>query len=148
MGTVAAVMLACAVYIYLDEAPFAAKAILIAIFGFVAIAILSYVGGFRYEVYSSKLVIRVGFFRIPVKKIALDSIVSVGTDKYAFRSSKTTGYTGLRKGFGYFSDFGGKVVVIRTHSARYLLASNDPKGLQTQIEKYVNIGKLYDTESG
>ena len=99
LGIIAAVMLASAVFIFLAEAPFAAKVIGIAIFGFVAIATFLLVGGYRYEVYSGKLVIRVGFLRIPLRKIALDSIISVCTDKYAYRSSKI-GYIRLRKSFG------------------------------------------------
>ena len=103
LGIIAAVMLASAVFIFFDEgpdeAPFAAKVIGIAIFGFVAIATFLLVGGYHYEVYSGKLVIRVGFLRIPLRKIALDSIISVCTDKYAYRSSKI-GYIRLRKSFG------------------------------------------------
>ncbi len=148
LGIIAAVVLACAVFIYLDdEIPFAAKFIMAAFFVLTAIAALLLVGGYHYYIYSGKLVIRLGFLRIPLRKIALDSIISVCTDKYAFRSSKTTGYIRLRKSFGYYSDFGGKIVVIRTHSAKYLLASKDPKDLKTQIDKYIDIGKSPDTES-
>ena len=148
LGIIAAVVLACAVFIYRDdEIPFAAKFIMAAFIVLIAIAVLLLVGGYHYYIYSGKLVIRLGFLRIPIKKIALASIISICTDKYMLRSSKTTGYIRLRKSFGYFSDFGGKIVVIRTHSAKYLLASKDPKNLKSQIEKHMDVEKSPDKES-
>lgn len=139
LGTVVAGGATVIARIFLTEAWSVLTVIYVLILAFCIVPLLFVIGGSRYEVWGRDLVIRVGFLRIPEKKIPLASITRIYADKYVGRPPCT--YCGH---FGFW----GKIVVIHTDSAKYSLATKDPTKLIAQIEKFLRVQKPSTAESG
>jgi len=125
--------------VFLTEAWSIPNIILVLILACCIIPLSFIIGGYRYEVRDRNLVVRVGFLGIPEKKIPLDGITRIYADTYVGGPPYTY--------CGHFW-FWGKIVVIHTDNGKYSLATKDPMNLIAQLEKFVEVRKPSETQTG
>ena len=92
--------------------------------------------GFFFTVDRKEIVVRMGFLRIPIRRISLDSILTVETKE--FRPLMDFGGWGIRSGWkntvAYFMSGNRGVLVTTSKNKKYLLGSDTPEQLAEVIQ--------------
>jgi len=99
----------------------------------------AFMGGLLYEAAGQNLIIRSGLLRIPIKRIPLESIRYITISDYKVLNSIAWGwYNKFPDGTkGYVRGFKGKAVILHTGREKYLLASENPEQLKSNIEEHL-----------